>query len=675
MQQADLFQEIVQSPAFIRVLENTSNLLGHAVWWVMDGEGNRQPLRQDAPWCPVARENQALRLQCQDGSRQHLERVEFSGNCQFQNCCQGYLRAMIPFYHQTRLIGCLGVCYIRESDAPRARSAVELLEQYVSLYSTFLSEYDDLEYVHDIWEQMVSSTGLEQLLPQILHETLHALGLSRGVLYLVDDDGRLEPRIGSPGKKDPADYPSLDIDAGSYQARFEEDQEEILELGAEDPLSFWTFQNLDASAEPRTLGDWASYAIGIRKEERLLGMLVAQTEKADKPFSGPERRILGIITDGAAAVLENAMNLDRVQQRSLALSTIHTVHRLMGAVNSQGELLDRIARLTTQVLRVRKCSIMMLLPDGSALAPMARAGLQEGEIGTGQLSAGAGIPGWVWENYEPVIVHSPRLDPRFSGDPIAFYPEKSYLAVPMIEDTLIGVITVSGRKQPFSPADREVLLTLTEQAVIALGNIRLIEQHQDLVVSSLRSIANVVEMRDPANQGHTERVEEVAVALGHKVSTDSRWLLNLRYATLLHDSGKIGLLQQSVVQAPSLRRNVANEHGDLEQIYREHPMISVRVARSMKLDQEAIDMIRHHHENYDGTGFPSGLKGEEIPLGARIIALADAYVSLEQKGAHRRTYNREQILAMLKKMAGRRLDPKLFDLFRDLELSERNRGE
>ncbi len=380
------------------------------------------------------------------------------------------------------------------------------------------------------------------------------------------------------------------------------------------------------------------------QENRLLGILIAQTEKTGKPLSGPERRILGIITDGAAAVLENALNLDRVQQRSLALSTIHTIHRLMGAVNSQSELLERIARLTTQVLRVHKCSMMMLLPDGSALAPAAQAGLQEGEIGTVHLSSGTGIPGWVWENYEPIIVNSPRLDPRFSSDPAAFYQERFYLAVPMIDEELIGVITVSGRRQPFSPADREVLLTLTEQAVIALGNIRLIEQHRDLVVSSLRSIANVVEMRDPTNQGHTERVEEVAVALGRKVSTDSRWLLNLRYATLLHDSGKIGLLQQSTVQSPSLRRNVADEHGSLEQIYREHPMISVQVAKSMKLDREAIDMIRHHHENYDGTGFPSGLKGEEIPLGARIIALADAYVTLEQKGVQRRTYNCEQIL-------------------------------
>jgi len=378
--------------------------------------------------------------------------------------------------------------------------------------------------------------------------------------------------------------------------------------------------------------------------------------------------MLGIITDGAAAVLENAMNLDRVQQRSLALSTIHTIHRLMGSVNSQSELLDRISRLTAQVLRVRKCSIMMLLPDGSALAPVARTGLEEGEIGTQNLASGLGIPGWVWENYEPIIVHAPRLDPRFSSDPPAFYPEKSYLAVPMIEEDLMGVMMVAGRGHPFSPADREVLLTLTEQAVIALANIRLIEQHQDLVVSSLRSIANVVEMRDPANQGHTERVEEVAVALGRKVSTDSQWLLNLRYATLLHDSGKIGLLQQSSVQSPSLRRSVADEHGSLEQIYREHPMISVRVAKSMKLDQEAIDMIRHHHENYDGTGFPSGLKGEAIPLGARIIAMADAYVTLEQKGSRQRTYNREQILAILKKMAGRQLDLKLFDIFRELEL-------
>ena len=616
MENSYLFQEIIQSPEILHILEHASNLLGNSAWWAIDPEGQRYPFQGKILGCPSAVENRQIQEKCQAEILLHLEEVKISGQSSSQTCDEGYVRTLIPFFHQNRLMGCIGICFLEESDPNKAKSVIEILQRYITLYTTLLTEYDDLEYIHDLWEQMVSTPRLEELLPRILEETLRALDLQQGILYLIDDDGKLVPKTSTLARHSQLDYQYIGLDSPVYEQRFRENQELVLELHPEDLLTLWTRQNLRL-AKPRDRDQESCYAVPFWKTDHLLGILAALTDKTKNVAQEPSARMLHVITDGASAILETAINLDRIQQRSLALSTIHTIHRLMGNVHSPSELLTRIARLTTQVLQVRKCSIMMLDKDRLRLEPVAQVGLEKGEIGTLPLEDGRSIPGWVWENYEPIIIHSPSMDPRYSSCSDEIYPDSSYLSVPMINEDIQGVITVSGRQAPFSPADRDILLTLSEQAVIALSNIRLIEQHQQLVVSSLRSIANIVEMRDPAAKGHTERVEEIALSLGRAVSDDSRWLMNLRYATLLHDSGKIGLMRLSPVQHPSLRKSVADESEDIEQLYREHPMISMEVAKSMNLDQEAIEMIRYHHENWDGSGFPEGLQGRSNSPGSQ----------------------------------------------------------
>jgi len=671
-QNSFLFQEIIQSPELLNVRRHVSGLLDHALWWAVDAHGQRQqPASQTTPEDAGTVEDQALLEQGVAATRAMLDNPNWNGKVLIQTD-QDHCRAMIPFYHRARLIGVIGVRFQAKRPSRQTRSTIDLLDRYIYLYTSLLSEYDDLEYVHDIWRQMVSASSLDELLPRILNETLRALQITRGVLYLLDDDGKLVPCASTTQSRQGVEYYYLGINGRDYQTRFAQSASPTLELSDEDPLSRWTNRNLRPDQTNGIDGDWKNWsylAIPFWRKDRLMGIVVAQA-KGKKIQVALEERMLSIITDGAAAVLENSLNVNRIQKRSLALSTIHTIHRILSSSTTSADLLDKIARLTTQVLRVSKCSLMMIEGASSALNPVAEIGLQPGEIGTRPLKPEEGIPGWVLASCEPLIVHFPGVDERFREDPQGSYPEKSYLAVPMIDEDMLGVIMVSGRPDPFTPEDREILLTLSEQAVIALDNVRLIEKQQNLVLSSLRSIANVLEMRDPTTKGHTHRVEEIARQLGKSVQGDAGWLMNLRYASLLHDSGEIGLSQQSAVSLASTSRDVLQQAASPEQLYREHPMISVQIARSMQLGQEVFDMIRHHHEHFDGTGFPEGLKGEKIPLGARIIALTDDYVSLEEKSSKHKGYSKGQILAILHKRAGRKYDPRLVDQLQDIILSK-----
>lgn len=657
------FEEIIQSPELRYAQSQAALLLKDSIWWVLNGEGRRKPLGDHPIYCPESQKTPELAATCEQNTCKQLKRLEATGKPEYQDCCSGYLRYLIPFYYRSKLIGAMGVCHFTGGEESQARAAISLFERYVGLYTTILSEYDDLESIHDIWQQMVSSPSLSDLLPRILHETLGSLNLDRGVLYLVDDDGKLVPRVSTVELNGTVDYQYLLMEGREYQQRCQKSSTFTLSLSDEDPLSRWTNRNLRAPDNPGTPQDWKDWnylAIPFWRKGRLLGILVTQTPRETAPVIRDER-ILSIITDGASAVLEHAINVDRIQQRSLALSTIHTIHRIMSSCSTPEDLLNKIARLALQVLRAERCSVMMKDPSHQLLNPVARIGLRENEVGTFPLCSGHYIPGMVLESCEPLIVHYPYADQRFAQDSPQAYPDKSYLSVPLIDDDILGVITVSGRAEPFSPADREILLTLAEQAVIARGNVRLIEQQQQMVLSSLRSIANVVEMRDPFSKGHTDRVEELATRMGHQLSDDPRWVMNLRYAALLHDSGKIGVQQERLLRAASS----ANKE-ELAQLMQEHPLISVQIAQSMHLSRDTQDMIRHHHENYDGSGSPMGLKGEQIPLGARILSLVDAYVTLEQKGQPQKPYSRDQILAILQKMAGRKFDPKLLDILRQI---------
>jgi HD-GYP domain-containing protein (c-di-GMP phosphodiesterase class II) len=668
MDDQNLFQEIVQSPEFLRVQGHVASLLGEGVWWYTDLEGNRYPLDSEKNTvCPTGRENPEQAISCKEDTRRQLESVDEAGVSLFEKCCQGHLRSQIPFFYRMRLIGTIGVCFLKDENRQRAESALSLLEAYVRIYCALLSEYDDLEYVHSIWQEMVGMSNLEELLPRILNETLKALNLKQGVLYLTDDDGRLTPQARLPaGHKSALEFTA--IEGRGYQDSFRKNPSFAVPLEPDDPLSKWTRRCLSCADSPdsgKDCKEWNYYAVPFWTKEHLLGVIVTRSRNKRLHLS-PEERMLRMITEGAAAVLEGAINVNRIRQRSLALSTIHTMHRLMSSAASSKDLIDKVARLAAQIIGTSKCSVMMLEEkDGRSLRPTAEFGMSAGEIGSYSLHEGEGIPGWVLENYEPLIVHRPMGDKRFEKAGEEVYPEDSYLSVPMIGEDILGVITVSGRAKPFAPSDRDILLTLSEQSVIALGNTRLMERQQQLVLSSLRSIANVIETKDPYSKGHTERVEEVALLIGASVMDDPRWLANLRYSALLHDAGEVSPRKSaSIVHAFGGKAGTAPvepEPGESE-----HAYVSVQIARSMRLDRQAIDMIRFHHESYDGTGYPQGLKGEQIPLGSRILALADSYVTLEQRGQAGKHYTPEQVLLILKKKAGRKFDPKLVSVLQGL---------
>jgi len=175
-------------------------------------------------------------------------------------------------------------------------------------------------------------------------------------------------------------------------------------------------------------------------------------------------------------------------------------------------------------------------------------------------------------------------------------------------------------------------------------------------LDSVKVLAEAIDAKDPYTRGHSDRVKRMSLAIAKKMGFSEERLENLEYGALLHDIGKIGIKDEVLQKQGPL----SNEE---YQYIREHPLIGVKIVEGVEFFKDKIPMIRHHHEHYDGRGYPDGLAGEAIPLEARIISLPDAFDAMTSARPHRGVMPLQNVLAELEKCRGRQFDPKMLEIF------------
>jgi putative two-component system response regulator len=182
------------------------------------------------------------------------------------------------------------------------------------------------------------------------------------------------------------------------------------------------------------------------------------------------------------------------------------------------------------------------------------------------------------------------------------------------------------------------------------------EELRRLFMGSIKALAQALEAKDEYTQGHSERVAEVAVGIANYLSLSESEINDMWLAGFLHDIGKIGI-----------QETVLNKPGKLSpsewQMIQQHPVLAERILCPIEELSEVIKIVRHHHERYDGSGYPDGLSGSDIPLGARILSVADAYDALTSKRPYRDALSHEDAVAVLEESAGTQFDPVIVRAF------------
>lgn len=225
------------------------------------------------------------------------------------------------------------------------------------------------------------------------------------------------------------------------------------------------------------------------------------------------------------------------------------------------------------------------------------------------------------------------------------------------KDFVCVLVLVRGSQSPvFRATDMLLLESLMLFCGDLIRNLRLVQELQDVSLTMVRSLVSAVDQKDEYTCGHSVRVGYFATCLGRELGLPEDDMQTLEWSALLHDIGKIGI-RDDVLKKPG--KLTAEEFAHMK----EHPVRSYRVVQAVPQLAGALDGIRHHHEHYDGGGYPDGLCGEDIPLFARIIQVADVFDALTSTRPYRKAFHWVKALGILKEEAGETVDPRLVEVF------------
>ena len=220
----------------------------------------------------------------------------------------------------------------------------------------------------------------------------------------------------------------------------------------------------------------------------------------------------------------------------------------------------------------------------------------------------------------------------------------------------VGLVSYQIDK-PFKERDLDIVQTLANQLASMFANM---EQHDDLekfTVNIVCSLVNAIEAKDAFVRGHSKRVHQYAMQMARLLKLSIAETEALKWATVLHDIGKIGIPERILSKPGKLTDREFH-------LIRQHPIKGKTILEPIRQLRPSMEAIAYHHERYDGKGYPEGLKGEEIPLPARIIAVADTFDALTSARSYHESKSQDEALLVLDQVAGTQLDPYLVRVFK-----------
>jgi len=375
---------------------------------------------------------------------------------------------------------------------------------------------------------------------------------------------------------------------------------------------------------------------------------------------------IGTITD----ITERKQAEEKVQRQLQRLEALHRIDMAITAGLEMNLSLGLLLEQLLSLLTVDAAAILLLEPHTRLLRPAVHRGFRTDAIQHTQLSLGSGHAGRAALERQMIHIHDLVNHPDEFARTASLATEnfKTYFAIPLIAKGQVkGVLEIFHRSS-LSP-DREwsnFIETMANQAAITIDNVQLFEglqkSNMELAIAYDATIAgwsHAMDLRDKETEGHTQRVTERTIQLARKMGIDPQELVHIRRGALLHDIGKLGVPDHILLK-----------HGKLTEeeweIMRQHPVYALNMLMPITYLRPALDIPYCHHEKWDGTGYPRGLKGEQIPLSARLFAIVDVWDALGSDRPYRKAWPKEEILEYIQEESGKHFDPQVVEAFMQL---------
>jgi putative nucleotidyltransferase with HDIG domain len=388
---------------------------------------------------------------------------------------------------------------------------------------------------------------------------------------------------------------------------------------------------------------------------------------------------LGFFAVGAGAALVLAAYRSRDEINETNDKRLATILECGSALTSSTDLrATMLHALKAAVLETgATCGYVLLIDDESPTTLKTEVAYgAEGDFEfPQQMEVGMGMSGYVAKMGQPVSVASSteeteEYDGVTSGVRAAICTPLSARTYQVAGQTsgeeVFGVVTLLSLRSAdaFSGEDLEMLRTVASLMAVSVANARMEERQRSTFVRTLESLATALEARDEYTRGHSQRVSEVSLMIGELMGLSTEALEELRVGTILHDIGKIGV--------PDAILNKKDRLDDAEfAVMKSHPVIGYEICKPLRLTDGVLLIIRNHHEKLDGSGYPDGLRGGELPLSLRIVCVADAFDAMSSKRPYRGVMEMSAVMGEMSRCAGTQFDPVVVENLKELIKTER----
>ncbi len=348
---------------------------------------------------------------------------------------------------------------------------------------------------------------------------------------------------------------------------------------------------------------------------------------------------------------------DKIKRLEILIET----SMIFSSILDLDELLNTILRKAEEVMEAEASSIFRIDEERNELYFITARGEKGKEAKEIRVPMGKGIVGWVAQHGKSLLVPDVTKDHRwFKGvDEKTKFVTRSIMAVPLISrGKTIGVGEVLNKKgkRKFGKTDLELFEALGNQIAIAIENASLYKQLDELFLSSIRAIVEAVDAKDPYTRGHSGRVRDYSMMIGEELDIAKEALKELEVCAILHDVGKIGV-PDSILGKPG--RLTSAEFSYMKR----HTEFGAAIIKPIEKLKKLSPSVLHHHEHYDGSGYPKGLKGKHIPIYARIVCIADSFDAMTTDRPYRKKSSMKKALAELEQRSGSYYDPRLVRVF------------
>lgn len=352
-----------------------------------------------------------------------------------------------------------------------------------------------------------------------------------------------------------------------------------------------------------------------------------------------------------------------------SLISLLKIGQAMSAERNLDKLLQLIKSETEQALQADRCTVFLYDRDANELWSKVASGLEE-EAQEIRFPAHLGLAGYVAKTGEILNIKNAYEDPRFNQeiDKKTGYKTENILCMPMRnrQMEIIGVFQVlNKRKSHFDKVDEDLLSAITTSAGVAIENTTLAQEMKISFESFVKTLSTTIDARDPITAGHSERVAEYSVLIGEEMNMSGIDLEVLRYASLLHDIGKIGIKEEILKKDGRLTEK---EYRHIQKhVYYTHEILkNVHFERNLRMVPE---IAASHHEKVDGTGYHRGLKGDEIPMSGRILALSDVFDAITSRRHYRNRMSFERVISIMLKDVNTHFDNDVVAGFQQVRLA------